>query len=230
MAIVVMEGDSWECLPNFGVKSLPIVGGGNCDMERALTDIGHEVKNLAYWGDTIREIADRLEFIPVLKATKAKHFLLGGGGNDLLQNGNLQKLLELYEPGKPATKYLKPEFKVELARVISNYEMCLSALKVHNLSKTKVIVHGYDYAEPGELQWLGEPFAYMGIDDDALRRAIVKKLIDSFNTELRRFAKRYPNVTYVNLRNTVKDRWHDELHPTAEAFADIAKKIDRAIG
>ena len=166
---------------------------------------------------------------PVLKSTKAKLFLLGGGGNDLLQNGNLSKLLELYDQDRPVKKYLKPEFKIALGRVISHYELCMSALKIHRLSRVLVIVHGYDYAQPMDLGWLGEPFHHMGIDELPLQSAIVKVLIDAFNTELRKFAKRHNNVIYVNLRNTVGDRWHDELHPSTEAFTEIAAKIEKAI-
>ena len=36
MAKIVVEGDSWERLPDWGMKSLPVVGGTNFDLSRAL--------------------------------------------------------------------------------------------------------------------------------------------------------------------------------------------------
>ncbi len=198
-------------------------------MERALADRGYEVINLAYWGDTIREISERLEFVEALKNTKAKILLLGGGGNDLLQYGRLQQFLKIFDEHRPVKDYLKPEFTIELARVMSSYEICLSALKANKLSKVMVVVHGYDYAQPMSLGWLGEPLETMGIDDAGLQKSIIKHMMDLFNNALKAMARNHANVVYVNLRNTVKNRWHDELHPSKEAFADIAKKIEQTI-
>jgi hypothetical protein len=33
----------------------------------------------------------------------------------------------------------------------------------------------------------------------------------------------------VNLRGTVGERWHDELHPSKAGFEDLAAKMEAAI-
>lgn len=226
---MVIEGDSWERLPDWGPKRLPIVGGSNYDLARALAKPGRTLENLAYWGDTIEEIAQRLDFIQALGDTRAPYFLLGGGGNDLLQDGSLRKYLVVTNRDnlKPAD-YLKPEFEVALRRVMKNYEICLDALDIHGL-KPKVILHGYDYAQPMELGWIGEPMRFMGIDDLALQQAIVNVMMDRFNVALKKVAKDRKRVKYVDLRGTVGNDWHDELHPSRAGFERVALKIEAAL-
>ena len=227
-ALIVMEGDSWERLPDWGLKKLPIVGGSNYDLERALTALGHDVRNLAYWGDTIEDIAGRLDFIGALKKTGASHLILGGGGNDLLSEGKLVKHLMLYLDDRKPEDYLKPSFDEVLNRVMKFYEICFDALDIHKL-KPKVIVHGYDYAKPMNLGWLGEPMSFMGIDDPDLQQSIAKVMMNRFNKALKALANGRKRVTYVNLRGTVQNDWHDELHPNRKGFERVAHKIHAAL-
>jgi len=229
---IVAEGDSWERLPDWGPKGLPIVGGSNFDLCRALSARGHTVHNLAYWGDTIEAIADVGEYIPALRSTRARYLLLGGGGNDLLGNGNLKTYLRLFDVDRtrPAD-YILDVFYRDLRNVILHYETILSRIAADpRISSTKVIVHGYDYARPMRLGWLGEPFEFVGLDGyPKLETGIVKILIDSFNRELEGLAVRHPNVIRLDFRNKVGDRWHDELHPTREAFEQLAAITERAV-
>jgi hypothetical protein len=224
---VVVEGDSWERLPSIGLKSLPIVGGSNYDLGRGLEDLGYDVTNLAQWGDTIQNIVDTKEYLPALKSTEAPFLLVGGGGNDLLGGGRLQTFLHDYSPGATAKGLIKPQFYVELDKVISNYKIVLH--DVFQDSKTRnvrIIVHGYDYARPMRLGWLGNPMAAMGINDidhADLQDGIVKLLIDAFNMQLKGLEAAHDNIVYVDFRNMVGDRWHDELHPEKAAFADLSK-------
>lgn len=226
--VIVMEGDSWERLPDWGLKKLPIVGGANYDLDRALQALGYDVRNLAYWGDTIEDIAQRLDFIGALANTGASHLILGGGGNDLLHEGKLAKHLMLYQEGRKPKDYLKPSFDVLLNRVMKSYELCFDALDLNKL-KPKVIVHGYDYARPMSLGWLGEPMSFMGIDDLDLQQAIVNVMIDRFNTKLKKVAESRKRVTFVDLRGTVGEDWHDELHPSREGFERVALKIQKSL-
>jgi hypothetical protein len=229
---IVAEGDSWERLPDWGPKGLPIVGGSNSDLCRALTDRGHTVHNLAYWGDTIAAIAEVGEFIPALRSTRARYLLLGGGGNDLLGEGKLKTYLRLFDIDRTRPEdYILDVFYRDLRQVILHYESILSRIAADSkISSTKVIVHGYDYAQPMRLGWLGEPFEFVGLDGfPKLENGIVKILIDSFNRELEGLATRHPNVIRVDFRGKVGNRWHDELHPSREAFAQLGAMVERAI-
>lgn len=229
---IVMEGDSWERLPNFGAKALPIVGGVGFDLERALTAEGIVVENLAYWGDHIAEIVTKKDYLAALLGTGYKHLLLGGGGNDLLSEGRLARYIRLYTPGMAASDYLKPLFWSDLARILSDYDIAVNdVLKTPGLGHVHIYVHGYDYARPMKLGWLGQPFELMGIDDfhAALQTAIVKLMIDAFNDGLKALDKKYAQVHWVDFRGMVGDRWHDELHPRKEAFVDLAAKMAAAI-
>lgn len=232
-SLIVIEGDSWERLPNFGSKPLPIVGGPGYDLGRALVDLKYPTENVAYWGDTIAEIARLREYYKALKGLKAEVLLLGGGGNDLLADGRLQTYLKLYDKDRPADQYLKSNFQFDLDAVMSAYEMILRDIYGDpDLTKVQVIVHGYDYARPMRLGWLGNPMAAMGITEfeGDLQKAIVKQMIDAFNDRLRALATRWKGVTYVDFRGMVGDRWHDELHPKKDAFADLAAHLVKTAG
>jgi hypothetical protein len=229
---LVVEGDSWEHLPDFGLKALPIVGGSNYDLSRALVARGHTIHNIAYWGDTIAAIASARDYLNALKHTKAKLLLLGGGGNDLLGDGKLKTYLRLYSPERQPKDYVLDSFYQELRSVILHYESILQSIAANSaLKNVKVVVHGYDYARPMKLGWLGEPLAFVGIDEykAELQQDIVKVLMDAFNEELKAFAGRHDAVIYVDFRGVVGDRWHDELHPSKAAFGDLAGIIERKL-
>jgi hypothetical protein len=230
--LILIEGDSWERLPNFGAKALPIVGGSGYDLGRALADLKFEIENLAYWGDTIADIQRAKDYRAGLRGTGAKYLLLGGGGNDLLGNGRLQTFLRLYDPARKPEDYLKPAFYDALDDVMNCYKLILHDIYDRaEFRHVVVIVHGYDYAQPMELGWIGEPMATQGIDryHPKLQAAIVKIMIDAFNDRLADLPRIWPSVVYVNFRGMVKGRWHDELHPRKEAFVDLAKHLAELI-
>lgn len=233
---IIMEGDSWERLPDFGPKALPIVGGSSWDLARGLGDFGFRVHNLAYWGDRIADIVSCKDYVAGLRQTGARALVLGGGGNDLLADGRLATYLRLYDRDLAVEDYLKPQFKIDLDKVMLDYEIALYDIAGDpDIAGTPVFVHGYDYARPMELGWLGKPMTLMGIDPlkDTLRAGIVKVMIDRFNNRLKRLEAQWDNLHYVDFRSMVGDRWHDELHPEKAAFEDLAgymaKKIRRVL-
>jgi hypothetical protein len=227
--VMVIEGDSWEHLPDFGLKALPIVGGANYDLSRALMGRGHTIYNLAYWGDTIADIAAAGDYLKTLRHTRAPLLLLGGGGNDLLGGGALKRHLRLFAPERTPKDYILDTFYGELRQVILHYEAILGRIAEDALiSGTRVIVHGYDYARPMRLGWLGDPMEFVGIgwDRPDLQDGIVKIMIDALNDELKALAGRRNTVVYVDFRGTVGRRWHDELHPTRAAFEELAALLE----
>lgn len=226
--LIVIEGDSWEKLPDLGPIELPMVGGAGYDIGRGLADLGFRVLNLARWGDKLAEIVEAQEYRKVLLSSKARYFLLGGGGNDLLDDGRLASFIRLYGSATEPRDYIKPQFGLALDRIISDYETAIAdVIEEPALADVRIIVHGYDYARPVGLRWLGEPFTRMGFDNgpETLPPKIVAEMIDEFNRRLKKLEKKYPAVIHVDLRGTVAGRWHDELHPTKAAFADLAGAV-----
>jgi hypothetical protein len=68
------------------------------------------------------------------------------------------------------------------------------------------------------------------IRDSSFQAAIVGEMIDQFNIRLKLLTDPLINVKYLDLRGIVgANRWEDELHPLAAAFADIAAKFNAAI-
>jgi len=69
-----------------------------------------------------------------------------------------------------------------------------------------------------------------GIQDQEDRVAIIREMLDQFNTVLSKIASEYPRVHYVDLRNTVRtDHWYDEIHPSSDGYQDLALKYHALI-
>lgn len=233
---LIAEGDSWFNLPDFWI-GLPIIGGSDYDLVRALRDFGHTVTSLAHWGHTLAQMVADRDWRAVLVPNKKNILLLSGGGNDLLgtKHGNvglLRECLRQKPSGEdpPPAYYLNEEFYIRLDAVMLNYRRIIA--DIHGdprYAKTRIVMHGYDYARDKKLAWIGHPMESRSIPEHR-RDGVVKVLIDAFNTRLSDLAKKTPGVTYVNLRGTVgPDRWHDEIHPTREAFVDLARKLEKAL-
>jgi hypothetical protein len=111
-----------------------------------------------------------------------------------------------------------------------------------------IVLHGYDYPVPdgrGFLggfwllpgPWLQPGFHRKGYGNDDANKAVVARLIDTFNAMLRQLARGagFEHVRYVDLRGTLSDAaaykrdWANELHPTERGFKAVALKIAAAI-
>jgi hypothetical protein len=107
-----------------------------------------------------------------------------------------------------------------------------------------ILFHGYDYAIPdgrgwggglGPLPgpWLDPSLSRKGYDrqtDKALRRTIVRELIDAFNDMLAGIARTHHDTHYVNFRGVLLDKdWGNELHPTEGGFMKVATEMEETI-
>jgi hypothetical protein len=238
---VAMEGDSWFRLPQLPAP-LPIVGGTNYDVERGLLALGYRTWNNAHWGDTIEDMVAYANldsgYLRVLTDWTPHVFMIGGGGNDLLGSraGGMGRLVEFLNPHRSGeamtpSQYLNSSvYNPAVSRVIGFYRFIVEdVLSRPRLRRIKILVHGYDYVRPWGLAWIEQPFRFRGVPDD-LRDAVIRLAIDRFNRELSAFADEYEGqVFYVNLRNTVGERWHDELHPTKAGFDAVCAKFHARI-
>ena len=57
--------------------------------------------------------------------------------------------------------------------------------------------------------------------------------MDTFNKGLSDATKDFRNVTYIDVRNTVRfngvDQWYDEIHPNNDGFQQVAMKFIEVI-
>lgn len=223
---IVAEGDSWFRLPQ--IFPLP----------RTCIDYlqlwGYQITNLAHWGDTLNEMLLAGEFWPYMDGGDDL-LLFSAGGNDILGNGGLAGFLNLFDVGhaKPsdAAYYVKREFFNNLDIVVSHIENGLIKPMVARHANKKIIMHGYDYVIPRPNgPWLGASMEYQGLDptfNAGLCQAIVRLMIDAYNSRLKALASRYGgSFIHLDLRGTVrKNEWYDELHGKDAAAIKIARKF-----
>jgi hypothetical protein len=147
--------------------------------------------------------------------------------------------LNLFDVGhtKPtdAPYYVKQAFYSNLDIVVSNIETGLIKPMAARRAAKKIIMHGYDYVIPRPHgPWLGSAMEFNGLDptfNAALCQAIVRVMINAFNSKLKALASKYSNVfIHLDLRGTVgKNEWFDELHAKEVAAKKIATKFAKAI-
>jgi len=219
---MISEGDSWFQHPH--PKVLDIID--QLDNHYAIYDIGAA-------GDTVRNMFYEAGFLKAMREEKPRIFLLSGGGNDILGSNFRNYLNDSFDssaandnPGR----FLKNTFLRELDSIGNIYRTVFERLKD---SQIDIIVHGYDYVIPWESKdkgWVGRYLLEKGIQNPTDRKAIIRFIMDSFNEKMVSIAAEYPNVHYLDLRNTVRDdHWFDEIHPTSDGFQDIALKYHALI-
>ena len=146
-------------------------------------------------------------------------------------------------------RYINKNFYSFLVSFKLEYKILFESIRkmdsVH-FDSLKIITQGYDYAIPNSSKkfgirlfmqngkWLKKPLDKYGITDQYTQESIVMALIFDFNEMLIELGKEYQNIYHVDVRgftgflevyNNKKPGtyWYDELHPTDQAFAEIAK-------
>jgi hypothetical protein len=215
--LLAAEGDSWFQFP-FVLKDVI-----DWTFERYAVYCRSEA------GDTLDNMVRRAEYLDALERTGGRVLLLSGGGNDMVAGGNIAEHLNAFDPSLTPAQYLRPSFGAVLDSAIANIEKIVRNVG-RAFPQAAVICHGYDYAIPNDGKWLGRPMASRGIADPGLQTAIAAEMVDRLNTRLRALANQSPRLTYVDCRGVVgAGRWHDELHPTDEGYADVARRFAEEI-
>lgn len=240
--VVVAEGDSWFDYPWTDVlEELEDEHGFEVhDVARA----GDRIEDMAYSDGQLAKFARALE--KVLRDGKVpRAILLSGGGNDIAGD-DFHMLLNHATAPKPGLNEALVEGIID-QRLRASYVTILEAITAvvdHYLTaRVPILLHGYDYAIPDGRGFLGGwgplpgPWLAPGFDRKGYpprldaRTRIVGELIDRFNAMLARMVALpgLEHVRYVNLRNTLsspgnhRDQWANELHPTPDGFARVAR-------
>jgi hypothetical protein len=221
------EGDSWLNLLS-NISGFP----------KTLFDILGETfptRNLAFPGDTFDHVLAEKQYKSVLQSGLYRVFVFSGGGNDILGGGGLTSLLRKKSEGHgssdPADYVNQPVMKQVLDRLAKGYRQVAKEAKAFEPG-VLMLTHGYDYALPRkDGKWLGTPLQAKGYaHDEPVAPKIIAFLVDQFNAVLHSVAQDNAHVRHIDVRGTVKARWHDELHPKEPAARDVAALFQKEIG
>jgi lysophospholipase L1-like esterase len=227
---VLAQGDSWFCYPH---EALPFEAPRDC-----IWQLGRElaVADMAVAGARTWQYVDTLRFEAVLDQLDIDVLLLSGGGNDLVRDRNLSRIL----PGgdRPLDQYLGRAFR-EIVRVsVGNLErLATAALRRRPALKIVFNAYGYAFPEPKGV-WFGEPMTAIGIPA-AKQKLIADKMLERYAAALADMARRLdagfgggaPTVVVADTLDAVPNRkdWFDELHPTTDGFRAVAAELRKAI-
>ncbi|MGV1908200.1 SGNH/GDSL hydrolase family protein [Agrobacterium cavarae] len=229
---VVSEGDSWFNLPDL----LPQYPKDAIDF---LSE-DFDVNNVALWGDELKDMVANKQYVHILKAGLRHHFLLSGGGNDVL--GSIVEYVKKRRAGdtdpENARSYVKPSFADKVEEIIGLFDRVtadICDIRDNRQRRVTLYVHGYAYAIPKPNgPYLGKRLAALGFDPaevKPLASAIVAHMVNMFNAALKSFAASHANVVYVDLRKVVRaSEWNwDEIHPSKEGARKVAATFADAI-
>ncbi|GAB4026561.1 caspase family protein [Spirosoma koreense] len=225
---IVSEGDSWFQHP-------------------LVTDIidhlsaYYAIYCVAAAGDTLRNMTMAKtnvsppleEYIQAINEQQPDLFVLSGGGNDILGEQFRRYIRTGVPTGSPPEAYLDTLLASDLDSLQAMYRTLFQTLQKSH-PDMPVLVHGYDYIIPLSVTnkgWLGRYMIEKGIDQPAVRKAILHYILDEFNHRVKTVAAEFPAiVSYIPTPGTVPDdEWYDEIHPNAEGFGRVADKFKKRI-
>jgi len=241
---VVAEGDSWFDYP----PGLDIL-----DQLKLL--YRYKIVKLAQAGDTIENIAFGTQFdrnfgrpepqinvlVGEVDRLRPKVVLVSGGGNDVAGD-QFDGFLNHADSGLPP---LRRSIVQDVIHGVIKRAYEQIAGEIWRIDPTIAIVtHGYGYAIPDGRAVFNFPFGYRfvgpwlrpalvskNITKLGAGKAIVKSIIDEFNTMLNGLQTSLSGpFRFVDLRKTVKSGdWVNELHVSSESYGRCAVKFHQAI-
>lgn len=233
---IYAEGDSWFNLPDFWVPFRPRYPADCID----ILDKTFEAKNnfTAIWGDELANMVKDKQYLQKLDGGNFRHFLVSGGGNDILADIAANILPRKAGDNNTATvaKYVAPGFDDRIKALIKLYKTIRDEVTAKVDVEVIMYVHGYGNAFPlagGE--YLGGPLKGKNFDPvtaPAMAKAIVQELLDRFNVALARFAATHSRVVYTDMRPFLTDPsdWNwDEIHPSEQGAKKVAAQFKTAI-
>jgi hypothetical protein len=218
--IIVSEGDSWF--------QFPVLLDDTIDH---LIKRGYAVRSLDAAGDTLDNMVKQAEYLKAIAQTGATVFLFSAGGNDVLGNGALADHLRNFDPARSPADHILPSYQGLLDVAIAGFDKVLRGVEALP-GDILMLCHGYDRPIPNRGKWLGKPMETRGIVEKEFQKKITDELMDRFNARLNSLIKGFKNARFLDMRGKIganPSRWHDELHPTSNAYKAIADAFESAI-
>lgn len=252
LPVLVSEGDSWfqfpllisETIDNLGSEYLIwSVGAAGDTLENMVH--GPLSKGKTEYMQALEQQQDRV-----------KAFLFSAAGNDIIgesANTGEPVLLEILRDFNgnvnDAVGHINLHVLGEkLAFLRHGYTQVIDTIRADSrFTQLPIIVHGYDYVFPHPAgpddprnpkhakknEWLGAPLDERGIMDTALRRNVLKLLIDELYSMLFDIAgeSNSSKVWVVDCRNALPavEDWADEIHGTSDGFAKVAGRFHQVL-
>ncbi|MBE9066428.1 SGNH/GDSL hydrolase family protein [Leptolyngbya cf. ectocarpi LEGE 11479] len=243
---IVSEGDSWFQYPLVRNDIIDQIfePRKNFIFNR---DNPYAVFSLGNAGARLEEMVREAEYIQALRDVKPSWFMLSGGGNDLLDEGQgFEDLIVKFSDADSQREIEDEEIKDYIIQdnldnrlkfVMDLYQEIFERVTQEaEFNSIKILCHGYDYVIPTQSGLiLGAPMkARNNIDNENTMFKVIKYIIDRFNDELIRLVKAQPNFEgrffYVDCRNAAsKSDFNtnpiDDFHPSSEGFKKIADRF-----
>ncbi len=224
--VLVSEGDSWFQHPYLK------------ETISQLTEF-YNIRSLGAAGDVLSNMLSQQEYLGAIHLEHPVAFLFSGLGNDIMTN--FSERLNPYFPndGTGPRRLLNMNmgvagsFASQLTKGLLGYQALAEQIG-QRFAGLPIIVHGYDYAAPGEGKrdnWLKPRMDERDIPLEE-QQAVVNAMIDDMNESLRKLGESYANIHYVNCRGAASHQpvpWDDAIHPHEEGFREVAGRFHQKI-
>jgi hypothetical protein len=245
---ILAEGDSWFAYPKGGIffgKPSNVI-----DQLKAIDDDPDLIiRDTSSNGDeAVAMVCGNAKFdlIKRLASDEYDVLLFSGGGNDIVGAYDFDFFLNDYRQGYTALECIRHDrFDRRLMQVQNAYCDLIELASEYSRNRAiRIVTHTYDIAKPipqgaeffggllkidGARSWMHPYLMTKGIKDEALQVEIVKTLLGRFRDRLVGLAQSPAysgRLTVVDTHGTVADdEWLNEIHPTSEGFAKVARKI-----
>lgn len=216
--VVVCEGDSWVAHPIIDDITDHLLD----DDDLPLHALG-----VGAASDELARMHDAHDHERMIEQHDASALVLSGGGNDLMLG--FPAFLHPWRPGADPRRLLTDAVDARMSALMSTMRRLLVGTRTR-WPTLPIVVHGYDHlrvARRGEGGHLAPFFDAAGIDGWDERRAVLWAIVDRYNEHLAATCACIEGISYVDLRGLVPDdaQWADDIHPTAEGFGRLSKRI-----
>lgn len=216
---VVAEGDSWFLLPLI-VRLTAIA-------PRIHENGRFHVHNIAKWGDTLRGILTRKEYLDAIKKFNPEWFIVSAGGNDLQEALEKHTFLFDYDPARPLEGSITTKGEALLDEIEAGYQTLLHEVTTR-FPGLSVLCYGYDYPRPEVAGgfYIGRYLVEQKYPPQTLR-PLVEIILDRLNRVIKKSTLSFQTAKFINcLRVTDPYTWIDDMHPHNDGFKALASKFE----
>lgn len=248
LPVLVSEGDSWFQFP---ILIRDVVDQlGRDYLIYSVGAAGDTAENMVYG----KPKDGQREYMTALGEVRdhVQGFLFSAAGNDIIgedaETGE-PALYDLIRPfngdtGDVAGHIDHSILKQKISFLKGAYRKVISDIRADPQFRTlPIIIHGYDYAFPyphgaqdprdpiyaDNNGWLGDPLDRRGIENQDLRRQLIRYLVDELYAMLTALSgnPERTGVWLVDCRNAMPDvaDWNDEIHGTDDGFTKVATRF-----